>query len=70
MWVSGDLHSFIFYYTMNVLISLSFKVGKYEHVELDVFSELYGVNLQVEYRKSASLIKSEMGLSSNVLTNQ
>ena len=55
---------------MNVLISLSFKVGKYEHVELDVFSELYGVNLQVEYRKSASLIKSEMGLSSNVLTNQ
>ena len=30
----------------------------------------YFVNLQVEYRKSASLIESQMRLSSNMLTNQ
>ena len=71
MRVGRDTYSGIFY-AVHVLMSLQFfKVSEYGHAELYVFSGLFaGVNVQVEYRKSASLIELEIRLSSNMLMNQ
>ena len=53
--------------SMLSLILTYFKIARQLHMQA---CSIFCVNLQVEYRKSASLIESQMRLSSNMLTNQ